>query len=67
MTTGKIKLTQSTINISKIKAIYNKPKKLLSGFNKTIRPHYCIEFIDGTFMTINKQEYKLLDSILEKH
>ncbi len=60
----KVRLSQITIDTSKIKAIYNKYKKLQAG-TKTIRPHYCIEFIDGNFMEINKQEFKMLEGILK--
>ncbi len=58
----KIKLSDITIDTSNIKELHNKNKKLHEGLNKTIRPHYSIEFINGTFLPINKQEYKLLKS-----
>lgn len=60
----KVRLSQITIDSSKIKAIHNKYKKLQAG-TKTVRPHYCIEFIDGIFMEITKQEYKKLKGILK--
>lgn len=58
----KIKLSDITIDTSNIKELHNKNKKLHSGLNKTIKPHYSIEFINDTFLPINKQEYKLLKS-----
>lgn len=61
----KIKLSQITIDISRIKQLHNKPKKLYAGMGKDIRPNYCIEFKDGTFTEITKQEYKMLDNILQ--
>ena len=61
----KVRLSQITIDIINIKTIHNKYKKLQAG-TKTIRPHYCIEFIDGNFMEITKQEYKKLKQLLEK-
>lgn len=60
----KVKLSQITIDVSKIKQLHNNQKRLQAG-TKTIRPHYCIEFIDDTFITIDKREYKLLKGILE--
>lgn len=59
----KVKLTQITIDISKIKRLHNNRKRLQAG-TKTIKSHYCIEFIDGNYMVINKQEYKMLSKIL---
>lgn len=61
----KVKLSQITLDISKIKQLHNKYKKLHSGLNKTTRPHYSVEFHDGTFTEITKQEYKLLKGILD--
>lgn len=60
----KIKLSQITIDTTTIKSIYNKYKKLQAG-TKTVRPHYCIEFNNGNFMEITKQEYKTLKGILK--
>lgn len=60
----KVRLSKITIDTSKIKAIHNKYKRLQAG-TKTIRSHYCIEFNDGNFMEINKQEYKMLEGILK--
>lgn len=62
----KIKLSDITINTSNIKQLHNKDKKLHSGLNKTIKPHYSIEFINGTFLQINKQEYKIIKNKIEK-
>lgn len=62
----KIKLSDGIIDTSKIKKIYSRPKKLHSGLNKIIRPHYSIEYIDGYFKVINKQEYKILKNILKE-
>ena len=50
----KVRLSQITIDTTTIKAIHNKYKKLQAG-TKTVRPHYCIEFIDNNFMKITKQ------------
>lgn len=60
----KVRLSQITIDTSKIKTIHNKYKRLQAG-TKTIRPHYCIEFINGKFLEINKKEYKMLKGILK--
>lgn len=61
----KIKLFDTTINTDNIKKLWNKPKKLHCGLSKTIKPNYSIEFNDGTFKEITKQEYKLLLKYLE--
>ena len=63
----KIKLKNGVIiNISNIKQLHKKPKKLYCGFGKTIKTHYCIEFNDGNFIEIDKKEYKMLKGILKK-
>lgn len=60
----KVKLSQITLDISKIKQLHNKYKKLHSSLNKTIKPHYSVELNDGTFIEITKHEYKLLKGML---
>jgi len=57
----KVKLSNNNIiDTAFIKQLRNKKVKLQAGLNKIIRPKYSIEFIDGTFIEISKQEYKLL-------
>lgn len=60
----KIKLFDVTINTDKIKQLRKKPIKLQHGLNGTIKPRYSIEFNDGTFKEITKQEYKRLIKML---
>ena len=61
----KIKLSRANpIDISTIKALHSTPKKMLSGLNTTIKPHYYIEFNSGTYMVISKQEYKMLRRVM---
>lgn len=62
----KIKLCDGVIDTSKIKRLRKKPIKLLSGLRDKIKPKYSIEFLDGTFKVINKQEYKLLSKEMER-
>lgn len=57
----KVKLSNNNIiNTAFIKQLRNKKVKLQAGLNKIIKPKYSIEFMDGTFTEISKQEYKLL-------
>ena len=62
----KVKLSNITINTSIIKELHNKKQRLHSGLNKTIKPKYSIEFVNGTFLPINKQEYKIVKKVLDK-
>lgn len=64
MKNNKIRLSKITIDISKIKSLNNKKRKLVDKYNKEIKPHYFIEFIDGTCLEITKQEYKLLRGVI---
>ena len=52
------------IKSTEIKKIRNKPKKLYAGFGKEIRADYCLEFYNGTFMELTKQQYKMIKKIL---
>lgn len=61
----KVRLSQITIDTDNIKAIHNKYKKLQAG-TKTVRPRYCIEFNNGNFMEITKQEYKTLEKLIKE-
>lgn len=61
----KIKLSKATIDTEKIKKIYRTPKRLYDlNVNKSIKVKYSIEYWDGDFIPINKQEYKMIRDIL---
>lgn len=62
----KIKLFDGIIDTSKIKRIRKKPIKLQEGLKGEIKPHYSIEFNNGNFMEITKQEYKLIKKFMEE-
>ena len=64
----KIKLNDNIIDTLKIKKLHKKTGKLYCklycGRGKVERTHYAVEYIDGTYFIINKQEYKLLKKVI---
>lgn len=61
----KIKLSKTTIDTDKIKKIYRTPKKLYDlNVNKSIKVKYSVEYYNGDFIPINKQEYKMISNML---
>lgn len=63
----KITLTDCVINTDEIKQLRKRPIKLLAGINTKIKPHYSIEFINGNFKVITKQEYKLIKKAINEN
>lgn len=62
----KIKLTcQTIIDTNEIKSLRNKPVRLYVSFGKETKVDYSIEWKDGTFTEITKQEYKRLNKLLK--
>lgn len=61
----KIKLTCKTIiDTKEIKRLRDKPVRLYISFGKEEKVDYSIEWNDGTFTEITKQEYKRLKKIV---
>lgn len=61
----KIKLSKTTIDTNKIKKLYRTPKKLYDlNVNKSIKVKYSVEYYNGDFIQINKQEYKMISNML---
>lgn len=61
----KIKLSKTTIDTNKIKKLHRTPKRLYDlNVNKSIKVKYSIEYWNGDFIPINKQEYKMIRGIL---
>lgn len=62
----KVKLRDGiTIDTTKIKALRNKPVKLYVSLGKGTKVDYSIEWNNGMFSEISKQDYKRLIKILE--
>ena len=53
------------IKTSEIKQLRDKPIKLYVEFGKEIKADYCLEFYDGTFIELTKQQYKMIKKILK--
>lgn len=63
----KIKLSQLTVDTSKIKKLHNCPRKLYDiNVKKSKVYNYYIELEDNNCIPINKQEYKLIKNIISK-
>lgn len=61
----KIKLSKITIDTNKIKELHRTPKRLYDlNVNKSIKVKYSVEYYNGDFIPINKQEYKKIKNII---
>lgn len=61
----KIRLSKFIIDTDKIKKLHKTPKKLYDlNVRKSIRTLYSVEYYNGDFIPINKQEYKMIRNMI---
>lgn len=61
----KVKLCDGIIDTSNIKQLHRKRQTLWCGYGKFERTHYAIEYLDGNYRVINKQEYKMIKKVMK--
>lgn len=60
----KIKLKSGfVVDTKEVRRLHNKPIRLVK-IRYTIKPKYSVEFLDGTFEVLSRQEYKLLSKVI---